>query len=58
VKRIFGVDESETYDYQFVNKAFPIDFKIYLKKIACYPQLITKEIYDKADSLYVAKIKD
>ena len=37
VKRVFGVDESETYDYSNVNKVFPIDFKIFLKKVACYP---------------------
>lgn len=58
IKRVFGVDESETYDYQTVNKVFPIDFKIFMKKIACYPQLITKEIYDKADSVYLVKLKD
>jgi len=54
---VFGVDESETYDYQFVNKAFPIDFKVYIKKLACYPQLITEEIYNKASFLNLAKVK-
>ena len=46
--RIFGVDQSDEFDYQIVNKIFPISFKVYVKKSACYPQLITKEIYDQA----------
>lgn len=37
IKRIFGIDESESYDYSAVNKMFPKDLKIYLKKVACYP---------------------
>ena len=49
------MDESETFDYQLVNKMFPISFKIYIKKIACYPQLITKEIYDKANTINILK---
>ena len=37
IKRIFGIDESESFNYQIVNKYFPKDLKIYLKKAACYP---------------------
>ena len=37
ILRIFGIDQSEEFDYHLVNKMFPIDFKIYIKKIACYP---------------------
>lgn len=51
--RIFGVDQSEEFDYRIVNKLFPIAFKIYVKKIACYPQLITREIYTKACSINI-----
>lgn len=49
IKRIFGIDESESFDYAAVNKIFPKDLKTYLKKVACYPQLITKDDYDKAN---------
>jgi hypothetical protein len=58
IKRIFGIDESETFDYSMVNKVFSRDFKIYIKKVACYPQLITKDIYDAASSIEVIKQVD
>lgn len=35
--RVYGVDQSEEFDYQIVNRIFPIAFKVYIKKIACYP---------------------
>ena len=48
IMRIYGVDQSDEFDYQIVNKIFPISFKVYVKKTACYPQLITKDNYDQA----------
>ncbi|CDW89406.1 p53 regulated pa26 nuclear protein [Stylonychia lemnae] len=58
VKRIFGVDESESFDYQMVNKVFPVAFKIFVKKVACYPQLINKEIYNQANSINLIRFKE
>ena len=37
ILRIYGVDQSDEFEYEIVNKIFPINFKIYIKKIACYP---------------------
>ncbi len=53
IQRIFGVDQSDQFDYQTVNKLLPIPFKVYVKKIACYPQSITSEVYRQADSLLI-----
>eukprot|EP00347_Sterkiella_histriomuscorum_P015870 403355371 len=57
LKRIFGIDESESYDYQVINKVFAREFKEYIKKIACYPQLINKDIYVVAEKINVTKLK-
>ena len=37
IQRILGIDQSEDYDYSLVNKILPIDLKVYIKKITCYP---------------------
>jgi hypothetical protein len=37
ILRIFGVDNSDEFEYKIVNMIFPVNFKIYIKKIACYP---------------------
>lgn len=53
ILRIFGVDQSDEFDYGIVNHVFPIPLKIYIKKITCYPQLITRDIYDQASSINI-----
>ena len=53
ILRIFGVDQSDEFDYKIVNRSFPISFKVYIKKITCYPQLVTREIYDQACKINV-----
>ena len=58
IQRILGVDQSESFDYKLVNQILPIDLKIYIKKIACYPQLVNKEIYDKADTICLTGKKE
>lgn len=58
IKRIFGIDESESFNYAVVNSIFPRELKIYLKKVACYPQLISKEDYDKANLINIPKAWD
>lgn len=35
--RVYGVDQSEDFDYKIVNTIFPIAFKVYIKNVACYP---------------------
>lgn len=58
LKRIFGVDESESFDYQVVNKVFAREFKEYIKKIVCYPQLINKDIYVVAEKINLMRLKN
>ena len=51
ILRIYGVDNSDEFEYKIVNMTFPVSFKVYIKKIACYPQLINKDIYDTANTI-------
>jgi len=56
IQRIFGIDFYD-YDYAEVNKVLPISLKVYIKKVACYPQLITKADYEEASSVLSVKDK-
>jgi len=38
--RLYGVN-NDSYEYRFVNVYLPVKLKIFIKKLVCYPQIVT-----------------
>eukprot|EP00483_Globobulimina_turgida_P005014 UN05024 len=44
--RSYGVN-NDSYEYRFVNVYLPVKLKIFIKKLVCYPQIITVDDFKK-----------
>eukprot|EP01084_Bolivina_argentea_P265924 450894_1 len=44
--RLYGVN-NDSYEYSYINFYLPIKLKIFIKKLVCYPQIITINDFNK-----------
>lgn len=58
-QRLYGV-RNDHYDYSRVNKLLPIPIKTFVKKVACYPELVTlldfctfTQTFDVAEKVHI-----